>query len=119
MTVDSGAAPGAAILGATVIRLVVVSPTSRHRAVVWTVGIGVIAVALVGGLLVTRVAMKPARPTAVVAAGSLDDLLMDLELVPLDGQAPKPFALQSLDGPRVTLADFAGRPALLYFWATW
>ena len=55
----------------------------------------------------------------MVAAGSLDDLLMDLELVPLGGQAPKPFALQSLDGPRVTLADFAGRPALLYFWASW
>ena len=56
---------------------------------------------------------------AVVVAGSLDDLLMDLQLVPLDGRAPKPFALQSLDGRQVALADLVGRPALLYFWATW
>lgn len=51
--------------------------------------------------------------------GSLADLMMDLELVPMDGQAPKPFTLESLDGKRVALADLAGRPALLYFWATW
>jgi cytochrome oxidase Cu insertion factor (SCO1/SenC/PrrC family) len=57
--------------------------------------------------------------SAAVVAGSLDDLLMDLQLIPLDGQTPKPFSLESLDGRRVALADFAGRPALLYFWATW
>ena len=56
---------------------------------------------------------------SVVVTGSLDDLLMDLQLIPLDGQRPKPFALASLDGRRVALADLAGRPALLYFWATW
>jgi cytochrome oxidase Cu insertion factor (SCO1/SenC/PrrC family) len=56
---------------------------------------------------------------AQVVAGSLDDLVMDLGLVPLDGQAPKPFALESLDGQRVALVDLRGRPALLYFWATW
>jgi cytochrome oxidase Cu insertion factor (SCO1/SenC/PrrC family) len=61
------------------------------------------------------------QPTgsATVVAGLLDDLLMDLQLVPLDGQAPKAFALDSLDGRRVALADLAGKPALLYFWATW
>jgi hypothetical protein len=53
------------------------------------------------------------------AGGSLEDLLMDLQLIPLDGQAPKAFSLESLDGRRVSLADLAGRPALLYFWATW
>ena len=56
---------------------------------------------------------------AQVAAGSLDDLLMDLQLVPLDRKTPQPFALENLDGQRVALADLAGRPALLYFWATW
>ena len=66
----------------------------------------------------------PAPPATVsrsaqVVAGSLEALVMDLELVPLDSQAPKPFALESLDGKRVALADLAGRPALLYFWATW
>jgi cytochrome oxidase Cu insertion factor (SCO1/SenC/PrrC family) len=66
----------------------------------------------------------PAPPTASAPAaqaidGSLDDLLMDLELIPLDGKVPKPFALPSLDGRRLTLADLAGGPALIYFWATW
>lgn len=82
-------------------------------------GVAVIAVAVFGGWLVTRFTTPPSRGSAQVAAGSLDDLLMDLRLVPLDGQAPKPFALESLDGKRVALAGLAGRPALLYFWATW
>ena len=79
----------------------------------------VIIIVLVGAWYLTRPARSPSGSGAVVVAGSLDDLLMDLQLVPLDGQAPKPFALHSLDGRRVTLADLAGRPALLYFWATW
>ena len=56
---------------------------------------------------------------ARVIAGSLDDLLMDLQIVPMDGQPPKAFELESLDGRRVALASFADRPLLLYFWATW
>jgi cytochrome oxidase Cu insertion factor (SCO1/SenC/PrrC family) len=77
-----------------------------------------IMIVLVGAWLFAR----PGAPTgrsAMVAAGSLADLLMDVQIIPLDGQAPKPFALPSLDGRRVALSDLAGRPALLYFWATW
>ena len=91
--------------------------TSRTR---WVgLGIGAIAVVVAAWLaaLVPQTASAPDR--GMVVAGSLDDLLMDLQLVPLDGQAPKPFALESLDRRRVMLADLAGRPALLYFWATW
>ena len=86
-----------------------------------SVGISVVAVLAVAWFT-TRPAVKrglPATGSAQAVGGSLDDLLMDLQLVPLDGQAPKPFALESLDGRRMTLADFAGTPALLYFWATW
>ena len=78
-----------------------------------------IVVVLLGGWYFTRPESLPPGGRATVVAGSLDDLLMDLQLVPLDGQAPKPFALQSLDGRRVALSDLAGKPALLYFWATW
>ena len=50
----------------------------------------------------------------------LDDLLFDLQLVPLEGQTPPPFELERLsDGKKVTLAEHRGRPVLLYFWATW
>ena len=84
-------------------------------------GIGTIAVvtgAWLAGSLSTQTTPATGR-SAQVVAGSLDDLLMDLQLIPLEGQAPKPFVLTSLDGRRVALGDYAGRPVLLYFWATW
>ena len=87
------------------------------------IGLGIGAVAVVAGVwLAGGLSMRKTPGTSgstQVVAGSLDDLLMDLQLLPLDGQTPKPFALESLDGRRVALADLAGRPALLYFWATW
>lgn len=56
---------------------------------------------------------------AGAAEDTVDDLLFDLQLVPLDGQAPPPFTLETLDGKRVSLSDFSGQVVLLYFWATW
>ena len=57
---------------------------------------------------------------APASAASMEDLLFDLELVPLDGRAPAPLSLQRLaDGKTVSLADFKGRALMVYFWATW
>ena len=97
-----------------------------------TLGSVAVVVAIAAGIwLASGVSMRgapapgtPAPPAAAsrdaqVVAGSLEALVMDLELLPMDGQTPKPFTLESLDGRRVALADLAGRPALLYFWATW
>ena len=91
--------------------------TSRTR---W-VGVGIGAVAVVVAAWLAGLAPRTVSPPSgsAVVAGSLDDLLMALQLVPLEGVAPKPFALPSVDGRRVGLADLAGKPALLYFWATW
>lgn len=61
----------------------------------------------------TGSAPSPAR------AGDLSAHLRALDLVSLDGAAAATFALPSLDGQQVSLADFNGRPVLLYFWATW
>ena len=57
--------------------------------------------------------------TAGAEPPSLDALLSDFQLVPLAHQAPPPFSLETLGGTKLALGDFAGRPVLLYFWATW
>jgi len=50
----------------------------------------------------------------------LDDLLFDLQLVPLEGQVPPAFELERFgDGKKVSLVEHRGRPVMLYFWATW
>lgn len=48
-------------------------------------------------------------------AAHLEDLLWDLQIVPLEDVAP-PFTLEALGGGRRSLAQFRGRPVLLYFW---
>jgi cytochrome oxidase Cu insertion factor (SCO1/SenC/PrrC family) len=53
------------------------------------------------------------------AAAPLDDLLFDLQFMPLDGQPASPFTLAGLDGKPVSLSEFKDRVVLLYFWATW
>ena len=52
-------------------------------------------------------------------AATLDDLMFDLHLAPLDGAQPPAFTLEDLDGRRASLTDFKGRVVLLYFWAGW
>jgi len=57
---------------------------------------------------------------AAAADKALDDLLFELQLVPLEGQTPPAFELERLsDGKKVTLAEHRGQPVMLYFWATW
>jgi len=53
------------------------------------------------------------------SAADLEDLLFNLQLIPLVGQDPPPFTLEGLDGKKVSLSDYRGKPVLLYFWASW
>jgi hypothetical protein len=63
----------------------------------------------------TTLAAAPAAADKV-----LEELLFDLQLVPMTGQTPPPFELERLgDGKKVSLAEHRGRPVMLYFWATW
>ena len=67
-------------------------------------------------LLVVLVGPAPAADKDKV----LGDLLSELQLIPLSGQASPEFELERLiDGKTVTLAELRGKPVLLYFWATW
>ena len=52
-------------------------------------------------------------------AADLEDLLLDLQLIPLGGETPPAFTLESLDGKKVSLSDYRGKPVFLYFWASW
>jgi hypothetical protein len=74
-----------------------------------------VALALVLVLMAVGVAVP-----ATAADKVLDDLLFDLQLVPLEGQVPPAFELERYsDGKKVSLAEHRGRPVMLYFWATW
>jgi cytochrome oxidase Cu insertion factor (SCO1/SenC/PrrC family) len=61
---------------------------------------------------------SPGGHRAARTGDSVADLMMDLQILPLD-QPAKAFTLQTLDGRSLSLAELAGRPVLLYFWATW
>lgn len=67
------------------------------------------------GLVVLGVTTATAAPQSK----NLEDLMMDLHIVPLDPQAPPTLSVVALDGGRVTLADVKGHAVLVYFWATW
>ena len=74
--------------------------------------------ALAAALAVVLVVLSGAPATP--ADKALEDLLFDLQLVPLEGKAPPPFELERLaDGRKVSLASLKGQALLLYFWATW
>ena len=66
-------------------------------------------------IVVTALTQTP----ALAAERDLGPLLAGLQIKSLRGQTPSAFALDGLDGTRVSLADLTGRPALLYFWASW
>ena len=52
-------------------------------------------------------------------ADTLDDLLFDLQLVPLDRRPAPDFTLGGLDGKPLSLAELKDRVVFLYFWAGW
>src|SRR5215471_19915298 len=98
-----------------------------RRAVVLGVMVVGIALMLWAGwhnLRKRKLAMQKARENQVVlipdkqgAAGAQGE---DSALAPvMRGKQAPAFALTSLDGKKVSLADYKGRPVLVNFWATW
>ena len=70
--------------------------------------------------LATLALLGAAGPAAAQKDKIVDDLLFELQLIPLDGQVPPAFELERFaDGKKVTLAEHRGRPVMLYFWASW
>jgi hypothetical protein len=71
--------------------------------------------------LVLVLALALAHGTSAVAQKpGLDDLMMDLNIAPLEPQAPPALSVTRLgSGARLTLGDLKGSAVLVYFWATW
>ena len=69
------------------------------------------------------VVMAPAALSARATGAEpkqLDDLMMDLNIAPLEPVAAPALVVSTVEGGgRVRLADMKGRAVLVYFWATW
>lgn len=68
-----------------------------------------------------RLAMQQARERQVVLIPEKRGETAEQggEMPVMRGKAAPAFALTSLDGKKVSLADYKGRPILVNFWATW
>ena len=69
-------------------------------------------------VLVSALSLGAATATSR-AADDWELLLAQLDVTALPAVPPPSFKLETLDGKPFGLADLRGRPALLYFWATW
>jgi cytochrome oxidase Cu insertion factor (SCO1/SenC/PrrC family) len=74
----------------------------------------------------TRVRILLVAMAAVLAAAwpaaprsAIEDLMMDLRVIPVDPVKPPSLNVTTVDGVRMTLADVRGHVVLVYFWATW
>jgi thiol-disulfide isomerase/thioredoxin len=70
-----------------------------------------------------RLAMQRAEENHVVLvpgkAGAADQGTTDVEQPSMRGKTAPAFTLTDLDGKKVSLSDYKGRPVLVNFWATW
>ena len=66
-----------------------------------------------------RVVLVPEKSDGTVAAPSGGTTDQPAEGYHLRGKAAPKFVLTDLEGKKVSLADYKGRPVLVNFWATW
>jgi hypothetical protein len=73
------------------------------------------ALVMTGALL----AQTLAPATVPAQSRGLDDLMMDLNIAPMDAQPAPALTVSTLEGGRLALADLKGQAVLVYFMATW
>jgi len=79
----------------------------------WRRGVG-----LVAALTLLAVGLGPG-PLRAGTSEAVEEILWDLQVVPLEGATPPPFTLLGLDGQSYSPQGAAGRVVVLYFWASW
>ena len=79
----------------------------------WRRGVGLLAalILLAGGL--------GPGPVRAGTSEAVEEILWDLQVVPLEGATPPPFTLPGLDGQSYAPKGAAGQVVILYFWASW
>lgn len=93
------------------------------------VGVLLIAIAVIGGVIWAGVhnarsrRLQAQQASARVTLGSGSGAMVEQDgpdSVPkLEGKVAPGFTLVSLDGKKVSLSDYKGKPVLVNFWATW
>ena len=93
---------------------------------VMVVGIALLLWAGWHNLRERRLAMQQAQENHVVlapdkagSAAQTDSQSPEAEAMQMRGKAAPAFTLVTLDGKKVSLSDYKGRPVLVNFWATW
>jgi thiol-disulfide isomerase/thioredoxin len=101
----------------------------KRNGLVFAVMVAGIALLLWAGwhnLRERRLAMQRAQENHIVlvpekagSAESADSQTPEAEAMQMRGKAAPAFTLATLDGKKVSLSDYKGRPILVNFWATW
>src|ERR1700730_18037787 len=93
---------------------------------VMVVGIALLLWAGWHNLRERRLAMQRAQENHIVlvpekagSAASKDSQSAEAEAIQMGGKAAPAFTPTTLDGKKVSLSDYKGRPVLVNFWATW
>jgi thiol-disulfide isomerase/thioredoxin len=93
---------------------------------VMVVGIALLLWAGWHNLRARRLAMQQAQENHIVltpekggSAAEADSQSPEAEAMQMRGKVAPAFTLVTLDGKRVSLSDFKGKPVLVNFWATW
>ena len=73
--------------------------------------------AAIAAVALLAAALTPA--TLPAQSRALDDLMMDLNIAPLEPQVAPPLNVTTLEGGKLSLTDLKGQAVLVYFMATW
>lgn len=70
-------------------------------------------------MVVVALAVGALVPGSRAQGKSLEDLMMDLNIAPLEPMPAPPLNVTTVEGVRISLGEIRDQAVLVYFWATW